>query len=225
MTSSYEALLARGAADETVSGLILSGSQARDAGTDRSDFDVYVVVAEHSDAWRTSRTPELDTIVMSLAELADVSVRWQRYSYRGARVLLDRMDGQIAEMVRRQASLSPAESDAWVREYLDGYLNLIYRAAKSRRDGRPEPADLDEREAAPWFLWTLFALYGWVRPYNKYLRWELETHPLPAPWTADHLIRTLRERPSALFAELERVVRAKGFADVVDDWDDLDVLH
>ena len=223
MTSGYQRLLARGAADERVLGLILSGSQARDAGTEHSDFDVYVVVAEHVDEWRTSRTPELDTIVMSPAELADVSDEWQRYSYRGAKVLLDRMDGHIAELVRRQATLSPAESDAWVREYLDGYLNLIHRAGKSRRDGRPEAAELDEREAGPWFLWTLFALYGRVRPYNKYLRWELETHPLPAPWTADHLIKTLGERPSALFPHLESVVRAAGFGDVIDGWDDLHV--
>ncbi|MDP9794830.1 putative nucleotidyltransferase [Catenuloplanes nepalensis] len=219
MTNRYEELLARAAADETVLGVILSGSRARGAATEHSDFDVYVVVGERDGAWRTSRTPELDTIVMSPADIADVSDEWQRYSYRGARVLLDRLDGHIAELVRRQATLSPAETDAWVREYLDGYLNFAYRAAKSRRDGRPEAADLDERESVAWFLWTLFALYGRVRPYNKFLRWELDTHPLPAPWTADHLIATLTERPSALLPELERAVRAKGFSDVIDEWD------
>jgi hypothetical protein len=98
-------------------------------------------------------------------------------------------------------------------------------AAKNRRDGRDDLARLEEIEAAPWFLWTLFALYGRVRPYNKYLRWELETHPLPAPWTADYLIDALTARPSTLFPELERVARAKGFGDVLDAWDDLDVVR
>jgi hypothetical protein len=52
----------------------------------------------------------------------------------------------------------------------------------------------------------------------------LETYPLPAPWAADHLISTLTVQPSLLFVELERVVRAKGFGDVLDAWDDLDLL-
>ena len=38
----------------------------------------------------------------------------------------------------------------WVREQLDGYLNFVHRAVKSRRDGRPEAARLDEIEAGPW---------------------------------------------------------------------------
>lgn len=171
--------------------------------TENLDFDVYVVLREHNGRWSTSRTPELDTIVMSVEDLADTSIRWQRYSYRGAQVLMDRLDGQIAELVRTQATLAPTELDNLVREQLDGYINFIYRAAKSRRDGRPELAKLDEIEAAPWFLWTLFALYGRIRPYNKFLRWELDNHPLPAPWTADYLANALTGQPSTLFPELE----------------------
>ena len=220
MSDAYATLVARATADPAVAGLILSGSQARDLGTAHSDFDVYVVVAERGGQWAgTTRTAELDTVVLTLADLADVSDHWQRYSYRGARVLLDRLDGEIAALVRAQATLTPAETDAWVREYYDGYLNFVYRAAKSRRDGRDEPARLDELEAGPWLLWTLFALYGRVRPYNKFLRWELETHPLPAPWTADRLIAAVAERPSLLFADLAADARAKGFGDVLDEWD------
>jgi hypothetical protein len=225
MTTSYADLLRRCETDPEVVGVILSGSHARDMATEQSDFDVYVVVSEHNGRWSTSRTPEVDAAVISVEDLADVSNRWQRYSYRGARVLLDRLGGRIAELVHAQATLTPTESDAWVREQLDGYVNFIYRAAKSRRDGRPELADLDEIEAAPWFLWTLFALYGRIRPYNKFLRWELDTRPLPAPWTAGHLIKSLTERPSMLFPELEHVARAKGFGDVLDAWGDLDLLR
>lgn len=226
VTPDYAELLARAEEDPDIVGLILSGSRARDMATEHSDFDVYVVVREYGGKWRsTTRTPELDTIVISLADLADVSNRWQRYSYRGCQVLIDRLDGRIAELVRAQATLTPAEADSLVREQLDGYVNFIFRAAKSRRDDRPDLARLEEIEAAPWFLWTLFALYGRVRPYNKFLRWELDTYPLPGPWTADYLVTTLTDRPSMLFPELERVVRAKGFGDVLDAWDDLDLLR
>lgn len=222
----YLDLLARGAADPDVVGLVLTGSQARGMATGHSDADVYVVVHDYGGQWTaTSRTPELDTIVISLADLADVSDRWHRYTFRGADVLLDRLDGQVTQLVHAQATLLPTEADALVREQLDGYVNFIYRAAKSRRDGRDDLAGLDEIEAAPWLLWTLFALYGRVRPYNKYLRWELDTHPLPAPWTADYLIEALTDRPSTLFGQLEPVVRVKGFGDVLDAWDDLDLVR
>jgi predicted nucleotidyltransferase len=224
MSTRYADLIARCETDPDVVGAVLFGSRARRMATAHSDHDVYVVVREHGERWSTSRSPELDTIVLSLADLADTSDRWQRYSYRGAQVLLDRLDGKIADLVRAQAVLTPAEAEAWARDQLDGYLNFIYRAAKTRRDGRPDLARLDEIEAGPWFMWTLFALYGRVRPYNKYLRWELDTHPLPAPWTADHLINGLAERPSALFPELERVARAKGLGDLIDSWD-LDLLR
>ncbi|HTF10201.1 MAG TPA: nucleotidyltransferase domain-containing protein [Asanoa sp.] len=220
--SAYEELLARAEADPGVVGLILSGSQARGMAGPHSDHDVFVVVRERDGRWVTSLTPSLDTAVLTVEELADVSDPWARYAYRGAVVLLDRLGGRIAELVTARATLTAAEVDAFVREHLDGYINFVYRAAKSRRDGQDDLARLDEIEAGPWLLWTLFALHGRVRPYNKYLRWELERYPLPAPWTASRLIA---DRPSALFTDLERVARARGFGDVVDGWDDLSLLR
>lgn len=43
------------------------------ANTEHSDFDVYVVLREHNGRWSTTRTPDLDTIVMSVEDLADTS--------------------------------------------------------------------------------------------------------------------------------------------------------
>lgn len=228
MTTPYDDLVARATADVDVLGLVLSGSKAREGmETANSDADVYVIVPEYDGAWsRAKRSAQLDEIPYTLTDLRDVSDRWQRYSFRCARVLLDRLDGGIADLVHAQATLTAAEADAWVREYLDGYVNFIYRATKSRRDGRDDLAALDDIEAVPWFLWTLFALYGRVRPYNKYLRWELETYPLPPPWTIGHLLPALAQRPVALFADLETAARAKGFGDVFDAWGDgLEVIR
>src|SRR5262245_44445310 len=121
MTTAYAALLDRAHADPSVAGLILTGSRARGLATEHYDPDVFLVLREVDPAWQTRRTPELDTIVMTVADLADVSDRWQRYAYRGAVVLLDRLDGEIARLVAAQATLCPDEADAWAREYLDGY--------------------------------------------------------------------------------------------------------
>ena len=76
-----------------------------------------------------------------------------------------------------------------IPDRLDGYINFIYRALKSHRDGNRLERDLDAMESVPWMLETIFPLCGRVRPYNKYLAWELREHPLPvAEWSADILL-------------------------------------
>jgi len=212
-------------ADPGVAGLILTGSHARGMATARSDVDAYVVL-ENPGTWRpASEIPRLDLWVFTVRELADVSDPWQRYAYRGARVLHDRLDGRITELVRRQGTLSADEAGVLAREQLDGYINFVYRAVKDRRDGRLDLARLEEMDASGWFLGALFAMFGRVRPYNKYLRWELDHHPLPDPWTADFVIAGLGERPSKLFGDLERLARSRGFGDVFDQWPQLDLIR
>ena len=180
--------------DPAVVGLVLTGSHARGLATPHSDIDVCVVVGERGGSrWLRRRTAEVDEFVCTVDELADTSDIWQRYTFRGCRVLLDRPDGLVAELVHRQAVPTEAEARRWARDGLDGYVNFLYRAAKSRRDGEPVAAALDTAESISWLLTTVFALYGRLRPYNKYLRWELTTYPLPEPWTA----ATLPERAAA----------------------------
>ncbi|GGS00184.1 hypothetical protein GCM10010169_51140 [Micromonospora fulviviridis] len=223
---SYADLLSRAAANPDVLGLILTGSHARGMAGPASDHDVIVVVSDER-RWRpTSRSAELDEIVYTRDQLADTSDEWQRYAFRGARILLDRTDGQLAELVQAQATLTGSEAAAWAREGLDGYLNQIYRAAKNRRDGAPVLARLEEMESVSWFMTALFAMHGRVRPYHKYLRWELRTFPLGEPWHADTLPERLADDPSGLFPDLERLARAKGHGDVLDAWGpDLDLLR
>jgi hypothetical protein len=223
----FDDLRARAADDPAVLGLILSGSRARGMASVHSDFDVWVIVAERGGQWTvTRRSPELDEIVWTRDELADTGITWQRYSFRGAQVLLDRLDGGIARLVAAQATPTAEEATRWARENLDAYLNQIYRAAKNRRDGWAVLARLDEMESVPWFLTTLFALHGRLRPYNKYLHWELVTHPLGGPWDADELPARLAAGPAGLFADLEPLARDRGHGDVIDAWgDELDLIR
>ncbi|MFD0593129.1 nucleotidyltransferase domain-containing protein [Catellatospora coxensis] len=223
----YEGLLARAVADPAVRGVILTGSMARGMATVHSDHDVIVVVDERGGQWtRTRKTSDMDEIICTVDELADTSNVWERYVYRGARVLLDRLDGRIAALAQAQATLTPTETAEWSREYLDGYVNFIYRAAKNHRDGRADLARLEEMESVSWFLFTLFALHGRVRPYNKYLRWELETYPLGEPWDAATLPVRVADDPAGLFPDLERLARDRGHGDVLDAWGaELDLLR
>ena len=190
-------------------GVVLSGSAGRDLATGRSDLDVVVVLTDEAAAERsTDRSPDVDEIVDPWSELVTVSPFgtegwWYRWSYAWAPVLLDRTGGALADAVRRQATLDPDEADAVLVDHdrLDGWINVAYRALKSDRDGRALEARLDAAESVPWLLDVVFAIAGRVRPYNKYLPWELRTHPL-AGWPAEELLalvqRSLDGDPGAI---------------------------
>ena len=220
-------VLARAAADPGVRGVILTGSRARGTHSARSDYDVTVVVAEQAQPWRhDTRTGTLDEVVCTVEALADTSVHWLRYSFRGAKVLLDRLDGGIAELVDRQATFSAEEAARHAGTHLDNYINQLYRCVKSRRDGFADAALLDEAESLPWLLETVFALHGRLRPYNKYLRWELENFPLPDPWNAELMPDRVRTASLRLFPAVEALARRHGHGEEIDSWgSDIDLIR
>ena len=197
-------------------GLILSGSAARGMTTERSDLDVYVVLSDEAARdRRTDRSATVDEIPVALSDLEQVPSFgslgwWGRWSFAWAPTLLDRTGGRIPEGARRQATLTPAEADAVLIDHdrLDGWVNYAYRALKADRDNHPLERRLDAAESMPWLLDVVFALAGRVRPYHKYLPWELREHPL-ADWPADVLLplleRTLDGDPAAVRETFARV--------------------
>jgi hypothetical protein len=232
--------------DPTILGLVLSGSAARgDMATERSDVDVYVVRDDDVER-ETLHSPAIDEIYWSVADLEQVdrygTGDWYfRWSFAYAQVLRDQTGGRITEAVRRQATVDDDEQ-CWIlveQDRLDGYLNFAYRALKNARDGRLLEARLDAAESLPWLLDVVFALAGRLRPYNKYLPWELREHPLAVPeWSAEaflpELELVLAGDPAAqrrTFAVVDREVRAWDAAhgttvcgDLVDDWDERELF-
>ena len=201
---------------EDLLGLVLSGSAGRGYATERSDLDVVVVLTDEAASTRSStHSPDVDEAVDGWSELLTVPAFgtedwWYRWTYAWAPVLLDRTDGELTAAVRRQATLTPDEADAVLIDHdrLDGWLNFAYRALKNDRDGRLLEARLDAAESVPWLLDVVFATAGRVRPYNKYLPWELRTHPVDG-WPASELLglveRTLDGDPSAVRETFPRV--------------------
>lgn len=176
-------------------GIVLSGSVGRDCATERSDLDVLVVLRDEAASARTTdRSPDVDEIPERWSDLLKVAPFgtedwWYRWSFAWAPVLLDRTGGELADAVRRQARLAPDEADELLIDHdrLEGWVNFAYRALKNDRDGRALEARLDAAESVPWLLDVVFATAGRVRPYNKYLPWELRTHPLDG-WPGDELL-------------------------------------
>jgi predicted nucleotidyltransferase len=228
--------------DPNVIGLFLGGSRGKGMATERSDYDVYLIVTKNIGEYRR-RFPlrhgdDPEIIVLSLAEFRrhaaiGSELEWNRYTFAHVVAEIDKT-GEIQAILEEKGSLPPDDARRIAAEALDDYINYYYRAKKSFRDGNELGARLDAAESVPSFLTTLFALHERVRPYNKYLRFELERYPLPGEeWSADRLLPRLEAAGAgdlsaqrALFLQLEALARERGHDSVVDAWgDDLTLLR
>ncbi|MFD5317637.1 hypothetical protein [Streptomyces sp. NPDC127098] len=235
--SSYQPFVAHAAADPDVVGLVLKGSHAHDGmATDRSDHDLYVVLADGATTELTAldghRSAQLDLVVVSLTEFRRRG-GWERYALARARVVLDRLDGEIARIVAAKGRLDVDEAFHAAAGSLDAYANSLYRSVKNARDGRPLAGRLDAADSMGFLLETLFALDRRPRPYNKYLEWELERYPLPG-WHTEALLATIGriaatgdvDRQRRLFTRVETVARGAGHGPTLDAWgDDLPLMR
>ncbi|MDT7842026.1 hypothetical protein [Streptomyces justiciae] len=235
----YDGFVERATADPAVVGLVLKGSRAHDGMVTRhSDHDLYAVVADDAttDLTRLSghRTAELDLVVVTLAEFRAAGMPgFERYALARAQVVLDRLNGGIAQILAEKGQLSVEEAFQEAGGWLDAYANSLYRSLKNHRDGQALAARLDAADSIRFLLELLFALDRRPRPYNKYLEWELARHPLPG-WDTDALLRAV-DRVSAtgdialqrqLFALVEVAARAAGHGEVLDDWGaDLELMR
>ncbi|MFD3925509.1 hypothetical protein [Streptomyces sp. NPDC058614] len=235
----YDAFVEIAAADSAVVGIVLKGSRAHeDMTTEHSDHDLYVVLTDGATTALTRfaghRTPELDLVILSLDEFHSVGMPgFERYALARARIVLDRLDGVIAQILADKARLNADEAFREAGEWLDAYANSLYRSVKNDRDGHALAARLDAAESIRFLLELLFTLDRRPRPYNKYLVWELARFPLPG-WDTGMLLDSV-DRISGtgdvstqrrLFAQVEAVVRQAGHGAVLDAWgEDLDLMR
>ena len=230
--------------DERVLGLLLAGSRGIDPDyvTELSDYDAYVIVTDeqarddYAKRFPSQHGDAVEVIVATLDSfrahaLPGSASEWNAYTFAHVTPTLDRLDGEVARLAAEKAKRDPATA---APEPLDGYINLYYRSAKNWRDGRSLEARLDAAESVPWFVDFLFAAFGRVRPYNKWLPWELRHHPLPPPWTAEHTLSRIEAiiqtgsitQQQTLFRDAERLSRSTGFGEIIDGWElDLDWLR
>jgi predicted nucleotidyltransferase len=236
----------RAQSDPIIIGLILTGSAGRGMATQHSDVDVIVIrdEAQSAPTREVTHSSAIDEIPMTLTELETIKPvgsegAWERWSFAWAKILYDSSCGRVSDGVRRQPILNEQEiQDLLIRDSrLDEYINFTYRALKSHRDGRADAARLDSAESIASFLDVLFALCGRVRPYNKYLAWEMGEHPLTGlgeDWNDGGLMRrvngllqgsehVMRE----MFTAIEKECRAYDLqigksmmSEVIDGWDE-----
>ena len=233
--SEYAELVERARSDDDVVGLVLTGSRGRSFRVrPDSDHDVRLVLREG--ALDTYSTPhgsavEVFALMRSAFErtgLPGSGSEWDRYSYVSCELVLDKLDGEIGRLLEAKARLSEAEARTLAAAALDDYVNSYYRSARNHQNELLFEARLDAAESVASFLTALFALHGRVRPFNKFLGWELSREPLGAQeWETDRLLPQLQRilgpvdlvAQHALFRQVEELARARGHGDVIDGWE------
>jgi predicted nucleotidyltransferase len=127
----YRDLLALARRDPNVIGLFLGGSRGKGLVTERSDYDVYVIVDKKVGEYRR-RFPlrhgdDPEIIVMSLAEFrrhAEVGseLEWNRYTFAHVVPVVDRT-GEIGELLEEKGQLPRDAARRIAAQALDDYMN------------------------------------------------------------------------------------------------------
>jgi hypothetical protein len=134
---------------------------------------------------------------------------------------------EIQKIIDEKGVLSKDHALKVAKGALGGYLNSLYRSVKNYRDGNIFASHFDACESLPWLLTFLFAIEGRVRPYNKFLKWELEKYPLKnLPISVKDFLGKIEsviksgdiEVQKEFHKIAEEIAVKNNCSDVIDDW-------
>jgi hypothetical protein len=236
MSDAFAKLVSTAERDDRIVGLVLGGSRGKGLGTSRSDYDVYLVVADGVDPDTIEMDVDYDgdgvelVGVWTVAAFAAYAIGddndWNRYNFAHLQPAVDKL-GSLQGLCDAKEWLPADVARASAEVLTDVYLNYRYRAAKNHADGNLDAAALDAAESAIAMLDFMFTAERRARPYNKFLAWELSRHPLEHDWgvaaqqpgTSTRLLRTGDiSMQAACFQAVEQVARQLGFGTVMDTW-------
>jgi len=239
----YAALLQRAKDDPAVLAFWLGGSRGMGRATQHSDYDCVFIVAEDAypafcaefglaEPFQMDWRPEVDLAIRTFPML-EAAAAWgsdeqvYRYGFAHLKANVDKT-GLAQPLIDEKARVPAEEVQAFIHASLDHALNQAYRALKCLRDGLPAASRLEAAEAVAPFLDAAFALHDRrLRPYYKYLAWELESFPLDKlPIGPSALLDRLADllSPGAgpvlckLLADCREVFRAAGHGAAFDGW-------
>jgi hypothetical protein len=234
--AAYVERLAAARGDDNILAFWLGGSRGKGRETVHSDYDCAMVVrddvlAAYSAKYATVSQGPLDCLVFTLAGLEAYGAwgsdsAWDRYSFAHVTTLVDQ-SGQVQGLIDAKARVPAEQLVEFIGASADHFINQVYRSAKCARDGLALASRLEAAEGVHPLLDILFALDGGrLRPFAKYLTWELETWPLAdAPWSSAEILGALQRlldgdqtALQSVLRALEPRLRAAGHGPVLDAW-------
>jgi hypothetical protein len=184
----YDEILRWAQTNPDILGFVLCGSRGKGFATDLSDYDCVIVVddiAREDVASRVEQLPAgLDVAVFTLQEFDEHAAWGQpfascRYDFAHLPANVDKTGGTIQRLIDEKAKVPAAVADHFVRVSLDHYINQVYRSIKCHRDGNTVGFFLEANQSVRPLLDVVFAIHDrQLRPYYKYLEWELTQFPL-----------------------------------------------
>jgi hypothetical protein len=211
--------------------------------TEFSDYDVGIIVTEAAyesfcreqgfdGPFQADWRPRVDLMVRTFP-MFEAFAAWgadeapYRYAFAHLKALIDKT-GRAQALIDAKACVPADAVAAFIDASLDHALNQAYRGLKCLRDGDPAASRLEAAEGINPFLDAVFALHGGrLRPYFKYLHWELEAFPLDrlafdGPAMMDRLAAVLEPAGAIALSELlaatQAPFRAAGRGGAFDGW-------
>ena len=233
----YQEIVSSAEADPNVLGFVLGGSRGKGFATEHSDYDCAMVVRDEAFELYLARMrglpPSLDVGVYTLQQFAEHAAwggasAWDRYNWAHLRAQVDKTGGEIQTLIDEKGKIPADVVCEFIGSELDRYINQVYRSIKCLRDGNEIGYRFEAADSVRPLLDVIFAVHDRrLRPYYKYLEWELTEFPLHKfPWAAGELLEMLRailatgsyQAQQQIFREVERVLRGEGCGEVFDGW-------
>ncbi len=233
----FNKILAEAKTDPNILAFWLDGSRGKGLITKYSDYDCTMVVkdevlADYQKKYSRIKEPGIDFNIKSISFFCNYAVwgspeAWDRYNFAHLKPLVDKT-GKIQKLFREKSVVPKNEIKNFIAGSLDHYINQVYRSLKNFRDVRTPAARLEAAEQIAPLLDALFALHGGrLKPYYKYLVWELEKFPLKKlPWSNKKFIETLLiileksdiKTQQEIFVKMEKLFRQAGYGKIFDGW-------
>ena len=232
-------LIATANSDLNILGLFTTGSFGKKMITDKSDYDVTIIVRdevknEYETKYKGFGGILCDLSIKTMGELKETAnwggpMAWDRYNYTYLKAEIDKT-GEIQKIIDEKGRIPLDKREEFVSASLDGFINQVYRSVKCFRDGNKIASHLEAADGLPSLLNAIFGLEGRIKPFYKYLDWELTNHPLKKlPWPKDEFIALLLKiiqtgdltTQQTILKTLEKNYRKEGFDLLFDSWEEM----
>jgi len=225
--------------DENILGLFSTGSYGKGMIIDESDYDVTMIVKdevinEYKNKYKGFGGILCDLSVKTITELKDAAawdgpMAWDRYNYTHLKAEVDKTK-QLQEIIDEKGIIPVDKREEFVSASLGGFINQVYRSVKCFRDGNKIASQLEAADGLPSLLNAIFGLEGRIKPFYKYLDWELTNYPLEKlPWSKNEFISILVKivqtgdllTQQTVLQTIESIFRKEGFNQLFDSWEEM----